>query len=352
MQDVESDVADDYDSPWKDAIEGHFSDFLHFFFPEVHAQIDWSESPDFLDKELSAVVREAELGRRFVDKLVRVRLRGGKTEWIYIHIEVQGTFQRQFAERMFVYHYRLYDRYRKPVASLALLADEQTDWRPQRYAHEICGCSLQLDFSVAKLMDWTGSEARLEDHRNPFALVTQAHLATRTTRDDPSARHATKWMLVQQLYRRGWDGEQVITLFKVLDWMMKLPEDLDKQFKVNLANFEEEANMPYVTSIERIATQEGLQKGRLQGMVEGMAKGMAKGMEEGMQQGVQQGRVEGKLQTLSRQLARRFGDLPAWAHERVDAASEAELDVWTDAVLSSDSLEAVLGMGPSRSSHP
>ncbi len=319
MQDAEADVPDDYDSPWKEAIEGYFSDFLHFFFPQAHAQIDWSEPPDFLDKELSAVVREAELGRRFVDKLVRVRLRGGKTEWIYIHIEVQGVFQRQFAERMFVYHYRLYDRYRRPLASLALLADDQADWRPQRYAHDVCGCSLQLDFPVAKLMDWTGSESRLEDHRNPFALVTQAHLATRATRGDPSARHAAKWRLVQQLYRRGWERQQVIDLFKVLDWMMQLPQSLDEKFKTDLANFEEEAKMPYVSSIERIAIQEG------------MAKGMA------------QGRVEGKLQLLSRQLAGRFGQLPAWARERLNSATEAELDLWTDAVLASDSIEAVLG---------
>jgi hypothetical protein len=30
----------------------------------------------------------------------------------------------EFAERMFVYNYRLYDRYRRPIASMAVLADE------------------------------------------------------------------------------------------------------------------------------------------------------------------------------------------------------------------------------------
>ncbi len=61
---------DDYDSPWKEAIEQHFSDFLQFFFPEAHAQIDWREAPVFLDQELRAVVRDAELGKRVVDKLL------------------------------------------------------------------------------------------------------------------------------------------------------------------------------------------------------------------------------------------------------------------------------------------
>ena len=335
MQDAESDVADDYDGPWKEAIETNFADFLHFYFPQVHEQIDWSENPVFLDQELRAVVRDAELGRRFADKLVRVRLLRGEIEWIYVHIEVQGDMQSEFAERMFVYHYRLYDRYRRPVASLALLADDQADWRPQRYAYDVCGCSLQLRFPVAKLRDWMGCEARLEDHRNPFALVTLAHFATRATRNDPSARHVAKWRLVKQLYQRGWDRQQVIKQFKVLDWMMQLPEGLDQQFKLELVNFEEESKMPYVTSIERLAIKEGVEKGLIQGMADGIAKGMAKGLE--------QGRVEGKLQGLSRLLVRRFGELPAWAQARLHAATEAELDVWMDAVLSSDSLEAVLG---------
>jgi hypothetical protein len=37
----------------------------------VHAQINWDVEYLFLDKELQQVVRDAELGRRLVDKLVR-----------------------------------------------------------------------------------------------------------------------------------------------------------------------------------------------------------------------------------------------------------------------------------------
>ena len=33
-------MADDYDTPWKEAIERYFADFLHFYFPLAHAQID------------------------------------------------------------------------------------------------------------------------------------------------------------------------------------------------------------------------------------------------------------------------------------------------------------------------
>jgi len=317
-------VPDDYDSPWKEAIECYFPDFLQFYFPQAHAQIDWRVPPVFLDQELRAVVHDAELGKRFVDRLVRVTRQGGESRWLYVHIEVQGEAGDEFAERMFVYHYRLYDRYRHPIASLAVLADDRADWRPESFHYDACGCYLSLRFPVAKLLDWKDSEARLEDSRNPFSVVTRAHLATRATRDDMSARHAAKWQLVQDLYRRGWDKQQILDLFRIIDWMMRLPAELESKLCQDLESLEEASKMPYVTSIERLATEKGLQKG--------------------MQQGMQQGRREGKLQLLARLLARRFGQPSAWVGQRLQRATEEELDVWTDAVLTAESIDAVFDL--------
>jgi hypothetical protein len=60
------------DSPWKEALEAYFPQFMACFFPEAHSQIDWERDWTFLDKELEQIVRDAELGRPFVDKLVQV----------------------------------------------------------------------------------------------------------------------------------------------------------------------------------------------------------------------------------------------------------------------------------------
>ena len=101
----------DYDSPWKNVLERYFPEFLAFFFPVVHAGIDWSQGYIFLDKELQKVVRDAVLGRRWADKLARVTGRDGVEDWVLVHIEVQGEDKPDFAQRMFVYNYRLYDRH-------------------------------------------------------------------------------------------------------------------------------------------------------------------------------------------------------------------------------------------------
>ncbi len=77
--------------------------------------------------------------------------------------------------------------------------------------------------------------------------------------------------------------------------------------------------MTYVTSIERLA------------------------IEEGMEKGMQQGRREGKVQLLSRQLTARFGALPVWVGDRLASADENTLDGWTEAVLSAGSVNEVFG---------
>jgi hypothetical protein len=41
---------DAFDSPWKDVLEAYFQDFMQFFFPQIHADIDWSRGYDFLDQ--------------------------------------------------------------------------------------------------------------------------------------------------------------------------------------------------------------------------------------------------------------------------------------------------------------
>lgn len=73
---------DDYDSPWKEALEYYFPEFLALFFPVIHGGIDWSRQYEFLDKELQRIVRDAALGRRYADKLAKVWSLSGQETWI------------------------------------------------------------------------------------------------------------------------------------------------------------------------------------------------------------------------------------------------------------------------------
>jgi hypothetical protein len=114
---TDSTLADDYDSPWKDIIHSAFPEFMAFFFAEAAARIDWTAGHEFLDTELRQVVQDAELGRRHADVLARVTTLDGATGHVFVHVEVQGGREADFARRMFTYHYRLFDRFSAPVAS-------------------------------------------------------------------------------------------------------------------------------------------------------------------------------------------------------------------------------------------
>lgn len=250
----------EYDSPWKEIIQLYFEDFMLFFFPQVHSQIDWSRGFEFLDQELQQVVRDAELGKRLVDKLVKVYRISGEEIWVLVHIEIQAQEEGKFPERMFVYNYRIFDRYKRPVASLAVLADSSSTWRPSQFGYELFGCTVDFKFPVVKLLDYQQRQGELEESRNPFATVVRAHLAALETSDNRVERKAQKLALVRRLYEKEFSREQVLNLFAFVDWMLTLPFDLEAEFLVEVEELEEEQRMKYVTSFERNARREELLK--------------------------------------------------------------------------------------------
>ncbi len=52
-------------------------------------------------------------------------------------------------------------------------------------------------------------------------------------------------------------------IYRLIDWLMILPDNLTKEFTENLIGYEEEKKMPYITSAERIGIEKGIEKGML-----------------------------------------------------------------------------------------
>ncbi len=206
----------DMDGGWKQLIEEYLEEFFKFFFPAVHAGIDFRQNYQYLDKELAQIMVDSESGRREVDKLIQVHWVGGDPDLILLHVEVQAQREADFAQRVCLYNYRIWDHYNRPVVSLALLVDGDPQFRPDRYMRQQAGCRLEFVFPIVKLLDFKS---------------------------------------------------------------------------------EEELNMPYVTSWERIARQEGREEGILQGVVE----------------------------LLRQTLEVRFGEIPASLLERIQQCQDVDL---------------------------
>lgn len=258
----------DYDSPWKEVIERFFPQFIAFFFPQAFLAIDWQRPYEFMDKELLRVLRRAKVGRHVVDKLVKVWLKDGTEIWLLVHIEIQGQKDDAFPRRMFIYNYKLFDRYDCEVVSLAILTDTQAEWKPTSYSYGRWGSEMKLQFPIVKLLDYNDRWTELTQDANPFAIVVMAHLKAQATRRKPQDRLRWKIEIVREMYQRGYTQSDIWDLFRFIDWIMILPPGLEQQFQEEVKDYEEEDTMQYVTAIERSGIEKGMRQRAVEAVVE------------------------------------------------------------------------------------
>jgi len=262
--DEECPECDDYDSPWKEAIRDFFEPFMSFFFSRAHTEIDWAREPEFLDKELQQITRDAELGNRVADLLIKVWLKSGEERWVVVHVEVQGQRQPNFTERMYIYNFRTYDRHRVRVASLAIVTDESHEPCPDTFEYEVFGCKVGFTFPVAILGTFRARRHELEQSDNPFSIFVQAHLDTQDTKGDDEARFLAWRRLLKTIPKRGHSEEVFGKLLDILDWLMRLPKSFDPRIVTATQEVKEEYKMPLVSRYSRIMREEGRVEGRVE----------------------------------------------------------------------------------------
>jgi hypothetical protein len=294
---------------------------MAFFLADLHARIDWTKRPRLRDKELAGISFGAAPDGLVADKLVEVSLRDGRVQWVLIHIEVQAQRDAALAQRVLDYNYRIFKQYSQPVASLVLLADNDPNWRPQAFHNEVLGTVMGISFATAKLSDYAQRSSELLASHNPFAWIALAHLRTQQARHDPDQLYAAKWQLTKLLYQHGWRKQRIIVLFKVINWMMALPEPHQQRYWRAVLKLEKEQKMEWISPLEQSFIDKGWQKG--------------------LKQGLEQGRQEGTVTLLERQLIRRFGPLPKAVRSRLIKASPAQLAAWSDALPEAQTLKQV-----------
>lgn len=254
------------DHPWKELVEKLFEDFLAFFFPDIHKDIDFSKGYAFLEQELQKFFKSHKLGNRLGDKLVKVYLGNGREKWLLIHIELQGYKQLNFPERMFIYNYRFFDKFRKEIISLALLTDANPNFRPGEYRRARWGFAVSFRYPVVKVLDYRERQAELEANKNPFAIIVRAFLKTLDTEGNTRERYTWKKRFLLELYKLGMKRETILAIYKFIDWMMTLPKGLNIKIHEEVAASKEAKKMSYLTTAERIGMEKGLEKGFKQGL--------------------------------------------------------------------------------------
>ena len=230
--------SDDLDGPWKEALEHFLEWFLAFCFPEIHAGIDWSRGYQSLDKEFQQIVRDWRVRKRLADKLFKLWRNDGTETWLLVHVEVQGQREKTFRSEC-------------TCTVTGFTTDTATRWRAwlccatsirpggPTTSRTIIGVvrsafgfrSSKLSISVGVRRPWSNRPIHLRRSAGQRRVLE--------TRHEPATRSQWKLRLIKGLYDRGLKREQVRQLFRVLDWMMALPPELEQSFRAEFTRFEE-----------------------------------------------------------------------------------------------------------------
>lgn len=232
----------------------------------------------------------------------RIDLLGETDSGALVHIELQSTNDPKMALRMLNYGLRVYEQHNRFPMQVVLYLGAA----PLRMSHQLVLPGISFEYKLADIRDLDGVQLcdspfigdniisilagwpdKLEGIRRVLRRVAEREPAKR-------AKALAQLMIIAGLRKLGTDIEREVKLMPILDDILD-HEVLGREYK--------------------------------------------RGRQEGKLEGRQEGRQEGELILLRRMAAKRFGQLPAWAEERLASRSAAELEKLADRVLEACSLE-------------
>jgi len=298
------------DKLWKGIFEDFFPEAIAFFFPDFTNLIDWSRGFEMLDKEQKQIFPESEESHRRVDILTKVWLLDGSEQWILIHIEVQGYHDDNFAQRMFIYFYRLTDRYNVPVSALALLTDGNKNWRPDHYRAQYMNTRLLYEYPIFKLSDY--SDQDFIGSVNPWAWVMKTALIGLNTTWDDDVLLKIKVQLYREFRANGYSIKKARAFLQFLKYYARFAKnEFFIKFDNEIQSVDQKKEGPM--GIIELVKQHIVEEARL----EGLEKGIEQGIEKGIEQGIEQGLTKGELLKARKVAMHILKKQPEWSDEEI-----------------------------------
>ena len=295
---------------------------------------EWLHSLDYstLEKVPGSYVTD-DLRHRADDVVWRVRAEG---EWVYLYIliEFQSTVDPFMAVRMMTYVGLLYQdlirakdilplRKLPPVLPIVLYNGDAkwtaatdvgaliprvpglvSQYMP-RLEYLLIDQSQYTEADLSELKNLVAAVIRFEHSENPTVLLRLIDLLSNWLEDNSELKRTFAIWIRAVLLRQS---KNTLVLPQVQDL---------KELKMTLAK-----------SFDAWAQQHE-------------QKGLEQGIEKGIEKGIERGIAQGEAMLLQRQLARRFGPLPAEVTAQIAGASARELELWGDRVLDASSLDDV-----------
>ncbi len=279
------------------------------------------------------------------DKLLRVRLRGGKPGFLYVLVEHKSWPDRGTALQVCEYKVRI--RRQDAGGSVRALRDLPAIV-PLVFYHGRAPWSAPR--SIAAMLGSADPFLQGLEPNFGYFLRNLNELPEEELADDPGAWAGL--MLLRYSHRGPAAMEQKLALLPRI--LVALPDGslYQRQGVVYVMNVwhvpqavlsavAEEALPGRGERMVGHVVQELLDQGALQGRAEGRAEGLTEGRAEGLTEGRAEGLIEGRAEDLTWLLEHRFGALPAEVRGRIADASSGELQTWFKVALDAPSLGTV-----------
>lgn len=153
----------------------------------------------------------------------------------------------------------------------------------------------------------------MEASDNPFAAAIKAQLKAMETKGDDEQRYQWKQKLIFDLYHRGYERQQIINLFRFIEWVVKIPAELQTKLEDEIYEFEVKKRMPFLSNME--------------------LRAIDRGMQQGLEQGEQKGLQKGLLQTVSLIWETKFGALSRPVRSHLNKLSPEQFQALTTTLL-------------------
>ncbi len=222
-----------------------------------------------------------------------------------LHLEVQGSNDRNMAYREGVYCFLLGQKYqRRKIRQVVLYVGR---------ARMRMASGVNLGETAGA---YTLADIRELDVEAMLASSCPADYALAVLARDADAKLQE---IVGRIVRlRGAERERALAQLVILSGLRGLPRRVQWEIDRMSVILDIRKN-PVLMKWRREAIREGLEEGRAAGL------------------------AEGRAESLRSLLHEKFGALPKWADQRIAAAKPLDLDRWLKKVLTADTLEGVVG---------
>ena len=145
--------------------------------------------------------------------------------------------------------------------SLAILTDQNREWKPERFEYNFFQTELVYNYRTYKILEQ--DEAVLKKSKKPFALAVLASLYTMRSKRSQDKRFKFKIDLTEMLLKRNYSQARIDTVFQFVHAILRLSDEMKQDLFMEEVHKMATANkkrLKPITDFEEAVLRKGKQE--------------------------------------------------------------------------------------------